>query len=832
MHDDVTESGEFTMPMWRLARGIVLRSTGVAFDQLVRLRCVDAVGIAWRLAALKAEQTRLAEEFSTALFPVARAESISGMGRSGFDFWNRLARKIQLRQPLDDTLIQAVAEHHRQPALADWLSAWRALDGRLAALHAEGTAVCEAELADRRQIMHTLINTPHVREAIWLSSPAVTEEALQWFNHQWEARRRPSRIKKYERTFYLYLQRFCAKNDTASFFGPLNYGQFDPALPAGMVWQRAAQPLQQRQAFFAYWAASALGEHIAATPEIQPYLTPRRNPLRHRSPPAAADAAVYGQIDQQTTVLEMAARLDTPIDDLLAQIQELARGGWLLLDLPIPPATLHPLAYLAAVLHRLPPLPVRDQWLATIEELRASCAAFAAADLAGRQALLRTVERRFTELTGLEPRRGHGQMFQDRTLIYEECQGDVAAWRLSQAHAERIHNALAPVAHLAAICGQRRRAALHEIGRQIFAKLSRDGAAVPLVQFLSAWWRVQPTPSTAGVDAVVRGLAELVALHQRGRVSYVSAEEALRLCGPLTEPVVLSPDVLLAAPDGAALAEGRYRIGVGEIHHGVQGAGWMTTFVVEPEAWERDLLLCLPQPDVIGRPANCLIQRTMKTTPPEFPGPSVQLSAVAGRPPAYTVGELLVEHGPTGLQLRAPDDPRPLWLYPLSFGFPPAQWVTYEPFLCFSYPFAETLPIVLGTRTPRIMIGEIIYQRERWDLPRAELPDLPPTATPFQQLSAWLAFQQRWELPDDVFVHAASEPKPIYINFHTIFALEVLSHLLRTTTQLSFVEMWPAPDQLWLADDTGRHCSELRLTMGVPSVSASTAAPAQQGRRQ
>ena len=59
------------------------------------------------------------------------------------------------------------------------------------------------------------------------SNPDAFDNAMARFLEGSGTERRPARTKALERRFVTYLQRFCAKNDTASFFGPMNYGALD-----------------------------------------------------------------------------------------------------------------------------------------------------------------------------------------------------------------------------------------------------------------------------------------------------------------------------------------------------------------------------------------------------------------------------------------------------------------------------------------------------------------------------------------------------------------------------------------------------------------------------
>ncbi len=68
-------------------------------------------------------------------------------------------------------------------------------------------------------------------------------------------------------------------------------------------------------------------------------------------------------------------------------------------------------------------------------------------------------------------------------------------------------------------------------------------------------------------------------------------------------------------------------------------------------------------------------------------------------------------------------------------------------------------------------------------------------------------------LPRTVYLHVASEPKPYYVDLQAPLALRLLQHLVRANTSVTFTEMLPGPDELWLNEDGERFCSEFRMTL-------------------
>src|SRR5205823_2748260 len=329
---------------------------------------------------------------------------------------------------------------------------------------------------------------------------------------------------------------------------------------------------------------------------------------------------------------------------------------------------------------------------------------------------------------------------------------------------------------------------------------------VAFVDLTAEWRRRHPAPvRSAAAERVAQHFAELVAQRADGRVCRLDATDLDRLCLPLTEPVVLSPDVLLAASSERALARGDFTLVVGEIHHGAQAAGWMASFA--HDGWHDELAAFLPAP--LGEiPANLVLRRRMKTAPPELPGLSVAASGVAARDGHVRLASLVVEVAGGRAVLRAPDG-RALRFRPPFHG---VSDDAYAPFAAFSYPLVEAVPVRLGMHTPRIEVGGVVYQRERWDVPTSCFPRPPAGNHGPDLLLGFRALRDRMGWSEQVFARVPGEPKPLHVDFASLLSVELLAHQIRQADgDVIVTEMLPGPGELWFGD--GSHCSELRLVM-------------------
>jgi Lantibiotic dehydratase, N terminus len=139
---------------------------------------------------------------------------------------------------------------------------------------------------------------------------------------------KPSRARQREEVVASYWQRYCAKNDTIGFFGPLAWGQFAHDGPALAV--RSGALVTRRDVHFEAWAVQALAAaldpdmRIAAGPhtedELRAALERHRDGAvrtRGRDALAALEAARDGVAEASPESLEVAlARLDAVFVDL------------------------------------------------------------------------------------------------------------------------------------------------------------------------------------------------------------------------------------------------------------------------------------------------------------------------------------------------------------------------------------------------------------------------------------------------------------------------------------------------------------------------------------
>ncbi|MFD6275874.1 lantibiotic dehydratase [Streptomyces sp. NPDC060209] len=129
-------------------------------------------------------------------------------------------------------------------------------------------------------------------------------------------------------------------------------------------------------------------------------------------------------------------------------------------------------------------------------------------------------------------------------------------------------------------------------------------------------------------------------------------------------------------------------------------------------------------------------------------------------------------------------------------------------------------PAVDGvTRRPRVTHGDVVISRRSWTADATVLPDRRPEVDEAQ----WYLFWQRWRrahgLPDQVFAtvqeagRRAPGAKPLYVDFDSPLSLTAFDALVDRTPGASVIlrEMLPTEDGLHLTSAQGRHVAELAV---------------------
>ncbi|MEU1037893.1 lantibiotic dehydratase [Streptomyces sp. NPDC005551] len=678
---------------------------------------------------------------------------------------------------------------------------------------------------------------PRFQAALAWQNPAVLRTGIAPFL-RWKpgVDSRSSMPRQREELVAHYWQRFCVKNDTIGFFGPVGWGRWDLSAPDAVAVDPGDGFLAAQEVYFSGWAIDALAKVLGEDRELMRWIPPRRVsfvrcqdgqvrvPGRPAQPIGARELAVLERCDGTRHTDAIAAELGLPADEVAHTVGELLTRRWVHWRLEVPAAT-HPDRALRRILERVPDQAARQRALDRLAVLERGRDAVRAArfDAGALTAAIAALEADFAALTDSEAQRAKGERTAPcRGLVYSDARRSATATAGAAllAHLEPLQLCLTAARWMTNRFAEAVRGRLHTV----YDRLRASGGPVDLG---TLWLHTLPSPHPDAGDLIDAAQAELRAKWARvlhlppgaRRVRLSTAELAERVRREFDEPGdgwslarYISPDVLVIAEDDAALARGDVRLVLGEMHCALNTMGASLFVHQHPD---RDELLAETTRDFPG-------PRLLPTLPKELPlkwstrsRPSldrpedhyvtlVDQTGDPHRPRTVLSADVLVEERDGRLTAVLPDGTAHdlLDVYANTLTQRVMDRFTLRP---------------EGEHTPRITIDRMIVARETWQLPVAEV-DFADEKTEAARFVRARHFQQRHELPRFVFVVSPTEPRPFYVDFDSPVYTTILAKAARRlarkdpAARLKVSEMLPTPEQAWLTDDEGRrYTSELRF---------------------
>jgi hypothetical protein len=710
----------------------------------------------------------------------------------------------------------------------------------------------ESARRSQREVLRRAANDPRFREAVVWQNRDVLEKLNALARDPVE--RNDSRTRQRELAVWRYLQRYCAKNDTIGFFGPICWGRFG----AGET-RVAPGPtlLAEREVYLEQWAVNELALGLVQQhPGLRPWLPPRRLPSVHLdgdtvhypiarttklpAPFARLLAACDGDRSARELATELVADPSLELEseeevlELLEQLVEKKLVTW---TLEVPVHTRWPEREMRKRIELVAEPTLRAACLAALERLVAArdAVARAAGDEVSLARALADIDATFTSATGAAATRSAGQNYAARTIVYEDCKRDLDI-EIGAAVRARI---AAPMELLLLSA----RWFTDQIGQRYTARfeaaydalVAETGIAkVDFTRFVASAVpddQDDATDEVAAIGAQVRSAwgdllaldmnarrVERTALELRRGVAERFAAKAPGWAGAR----IHSPDLMIAARDVDAIRAGDYLLVVGEIH-----AAYNTP-CAPVMAYEHGDVRELGIARGIDVPRNVLPVR------PERTASRVQLytftdgdyelesgTARSRRPPheVLHIGELYVERGANGLVVRsrARDIELPLLL------------VVENQVRRATTGFFKWAPD--GPHVPRVTIDGMVVVREAWRIQAADVDFLDDGGDRFLRCRRWA---RALGVPRFVFTKFPDELKPIYLDLESPLAVEAFAKSLRKSGRVTVSEMLPSPEDLWLTDREGRrYTAELRFVavdpVAWPAASSAETAPPRPG---
>ncbi|MEU4805401.1 amino acid adenylation domain-containing protein [Actinosynnema sp. NPDC023587] len=815
---------------WAAWRWVELRGTGFGIEPLLAVASPDAARAAD--AVLAADD--VLGQARWAAFRVLRTveDQAEGDERSALRKIGRLVRKGRFAEARD-----ALAH---TPEVADALAdAARAAGHHQAAL-ADYTARFERGRREAAEVLRVVSGDAKFREAVAWQNPRALQTAVDALHKALSGLRGTGRnvdYRRWEHTVVSYLQRYCAKNDTIGFFGPVGWARVRDDAAAPLVCRPGPGLVDKRTTYLENWAVQQLAESLT-TDEVRPWAVPRRMPfvsvvgdvlhvpLTEPIRLPRLDAAVLAACDGRRRAHDIAGHLGADRAEVLAVLERLHLGRRIAWTLEVPPSALVPELALRSQIDGIDDPDVRRRAADAVDEVVAGRDQVAAAvgDPDRLVHAIAELQERFTAITGAEAVRRPGLFYAGRTLVHEECHRDLEV-DLSPALLDTLWPALELVLEAARWFTCAGSALYARALKEVFREHAGGRKSVRLADF---WMWANDTIFRLD-DRVVGRL--VIALQDRWatalgphdpaerhvRRSVADVREAVLKLFAAPRPgwrgaVQHSPDVLIAAKDAGAVRAGDYQWVLGEVHPGVNTMRSALFVSQHPdpaqlhEAMRRDM----------GGP------RVVLTTTREQGGTPQRLADALVLPEdlriafghdscgadihgAVPIGDCEVVEDDGKLRARSADGRVDLELVELLSEQIMAQLV--QKF--------RLLPS--GEHTPRVSLDRLVVAREGWQLPAARSRFAFAADEPGRFLGAQ-AWRREHGMPRFVFVKSPVEHKPFYVDLESGPSVELFAHAVRALEReqpdspMGVGEMLPGPDRLWLTDAEGnRHTAEFRF---------------------
>ena len=829
-----------TIGRWALWRTVCLRGAGFPAAEVLRIADRECAAAADRLNAVEAESERLREAALEAL-----RRELEASGKDRLDLLIKAIRKVKRGNP------PATAGLAAETVAA--IEAWQAAAGRLATEKGSYKAAYAAAEERLEREIREVAQDDHFREAMMWQNRHAAETGLSSFLRRPAGSGRGSaRDRGHLQMIASYLQRYCTKNDTIGFFGPVGWATLtESGTPAGV---RVGEDLvASRQVFFEGWAIDALADHLAEDEEMRPWLSPRLSPFLRREGTVyitpdgnriecgPLSASLLAGCDGTRPAIELMRGLGqippeaaTFLWNMLADFHAKGALRW---GFQVPLSS-YPERSLREQLERIDNEPLRDRSLALLDEIvQKRDAVERAGNPDELESAFRDLEASFTRITGRETFRGEGQIYAGRTLLYEDCRRDLDL-ELGAPFLEQMAPALSMVLTSARWFTHHVATGMRELFARIYEQMSPQTG--PVIDFLA--FSREALPRLFNRENHQERQSELYGRWARvlrvppgeRRVSYRS--EDLR---PLVEEIFAaptvgwqkarchSPDMLVSSPSMEAFRQGDFQVVLGEVHLAINSLDRNLFFSQHPNPAELHKAIDsdLPLPSLIPLFAKRWNQEAASVnlglwaptvngrmdvalrSPKDYYLDLSTDPAQAPRSQVISIAELVIEPENGQLFVRPRD------------GRVRFEAVEFYQFVLMMQAI-ETFRVMPASRyTPRITIDQVVVTRESWMFPASELRFMEaPTAE--ERYAATRRWADELGLPRFLFAKSAIEGKPMYLDLESPVLVEIFAKIVRQTIAyaedppIHLSEMLPDHDQLWLPDaQDNRYTCELRMVV-------------------
>lgn len=708
------------------------------------------------------------------------------------------------------------------------------------------------ELDEQIYILREIMASTPAKEAVFLSNSHNFPLIERWINNMIKS---PSKIRSGTTTLALYLQRFCMKNDSASFFGPCYWGKIAPEIKENLMLSLSDQPKAHRAAFFSHWAANAVAEWASNFPSsanaIRPRLVPTVRWVKDSLHGVKPEIGQWSIIDTPPNLSKRAIDLlkfidgernlneiirDAKIDvgegdlDIHNLIDLLVENNLIFAHLEIPVGLYEPMEFLRDQLYQAGVV----EAIPVVSKLLDLKQAFVSADFESRKQILTEMEQHFQDVTGVNPNRGMGQHYADRSILYEDASRNFAEFKIGHNLAHECIN-LSPVWDMLWIITEYDQQISQEIminwfnqrfpGQQKtsfinYAQAFIEDFEVIQALLLEAHQKVQQIIQEIYTELVPPDLAlQPVIKHDITKIQQITDKWGLQS----PQGAILNPDILIAAKGVDDINAGEYQIVLGEIHGSVDllTHSPLTYFLTDVERSalqqfvSRQYSEICPSNEIIVDVVRLHLRKTSAQLILAGPHIEAQGRSPKLRSEVIALADLEVHQDQGKLRLYSPI--QQIYLRLSSMRVPngsPERTSLLRPFALPEREGVFPLPSSINY-CPRIEVGKLVLLRQTWRLHYQEWHYTSTEVNPGWDVNLFahmLRLRQHLGLPKHVFAKIKGEPKPVFLDFHNYFLVHAFYKLWRKhKNTVMFTEAKPDISDTWLQDDDGHYSCELRM---------------------
>lgn len=821
---------------WGFWRSVVLRGAGFPADWVTAMAAPEAAAAADDLLAVENEAREQLDRLIAAVRRAADAAAEKPERNRIYKILDKIRKGKIPDEPLD-------------LAAGEWQSA-RDAAARLEQARAAYAARFQADVDRVSDEIAAVAKDDRFRQAVLLQNRDALNIVVRSLANASGPRTRGSRQRQHEELIANYLQRYCVKNDSIGFFGPVGWIRVEPEAE-GIDVLPGPQLIRKSEVYFEHWAVEALAETIAQDKDVRPWIAPRRRPefrlegntLHHYRgvdtiPPFVA--AILRECDGKKTALELAAKFRGMLGEkaqeiVLKALEQLAAREVVNWKFELPYGQ-HPHGLLRQMLQVIGPEELRRRCMQKIDELDAARQrverATGSADRLDEA--LGQLDQEFARLTGRASSRAEtaGQMYAGRTLVYQDCGRDVDAVigrEVLTSMAKPLSLLVTSLRWLTHRAAELYREALQRVYDEVSARTGTTSVDLMLfwggadgVLFSERQLR-ERFPSRKAVAELQARWEEILGVSEGQRRADLSSD-ALR---ERVESVFRapragwqmahyhSPDVMIAAESVDAIRNGDYTLVLGEVHTAYNTV--LPNFAMSqhpsPDSMLKALSEDLPHSQMWILPPRNRAETTIRTSPAFLSPNDYYLdlfdSMIWGPPlPIMPVTDFVVERAPSGLIVRSRDGR-------LRFDA-----VEFFGTVISGHVLSAVRLFPRRQHAPRITIDRMVLSRESWSFPATDLAFARADRETDRFFGA-RRFMREHDLPRRAFFRVHVERKPFYLDFDSPVYVETFCKCIRRVLDsdkpqehVSLSEMLPTPEQTWLPDAEGRkYTSELRMVL-------------------